>query len=133
MKALTLLAVLLVSAAACATASPPRGFPLTVVDTGVVSVTCPPAGPNTGCLVSVADSISGQVIWANQAMTIGQTLNATVSGVPGQRMVIKGTMVGVAPNVPNSAPALARAEGMFPYPGAQTPVWTIQFVFPGRP
>lgn len=128
-----LLAAFLCGTAACASASPPRGFPLAVADTGVVSVTCPPAGPNTGCIVSVADSISGLVVWANQSMTIGQTLNATVQGVPGQRMVLKGTMVGVAPNVPNSAPAFARIEGMFPYPGAQVPVWVIQFIFPGRP
>ena len=124
---------LLVSIVACARAEPPRNFPMAVADTAVVSVTCPAAGPNTGCVVSVADSLSGQVVWANQAMSVGQTLTATFNGVPGQRVVLQGTMVGVAPNVPNSTPVFARAEGTFAFPGAQPPVWTIQFTFPARP
>ena len=132
MKAL-LSGILLVGIVACARAEPPRNFPLAVVDTGIVAVTCPVAGPNTGCIVSVADSISGLVVWANQSMTVGQTLTANVNGVPGQRMVLKGVMVGVAPNVPNSAPTFARVAGEFPFPGAQPPVWTIQFTFPARP
>lgn len=128
-----LLAAFLVGTAACASASPPRGFALTVADTARVSVTCPPAGANTGCIVSVADSLSGQVVWANQPMVVGQVLNATFLGSPGQRVVLKGTMIGVAPNVPNSAPAFARAEGVFPFPDATTPTFVIQFIFPGRP
>lgn len=132
MRRLGLLAVLVVSLVACASASPPKGFPM-AIDTGTVTVTCPPAGPNTGCIVSIADSISGAVVWVNQSMTVGQTLTAAFPGVPGQRVVLKGVMLGVAPNVPNSSPALARAEGTFPFPGAQPPVWTIQFTFPARP
>jgi len=128
-----LVGLLLVGSVACASASPPRGFPMAVSDTARVSVTCPAAGANSGCIVSVADSVSGAVVWANQPMTIGQTLTAILNGVPGQRVVVKGTMVGVAPNVPNSAPVFARAEGVFPFPDAQVPTFQIILTFPARP
>lgn len=132
MKAL-LSGVLLLSIVACAKAEPPRAFALTLADTGFVSATCPAAGANTGCLLSAADSLTGNVLWANQPMVIGQTLTATILGSPGQRVVVKGTMLGVAPNVPNSPPAFARAEGTFPFPNASTPTFTLQFIFRGQP
>lgn len=128
-----LVGMLVVGVVACVRAEPPRGFALAVSDTARVTVACPVAGPNTGCLVSVADSISGQVVWANQAIPVGQEVSTLFAGVPGQRVVLKGTMVGVAPNVPNSAPVFARAEGTFPFPGAQPPTFVIQFVIPPRP
>lgn len=132
MKAL-LSGVLLLSIVACAKAEPPSSFPLTLADTGFVSVTCPAAGANTGCLVTARDSLTESVIWTNQPMAVGQTLTATILGTPGQRVVIKGTLWGVAPNVPNSPPAFARAEGTFPFPNASTPTFTLQFIFRGQP
>lgn len=125
--------VLLLSIVACAKAEPPRGFAMTLADTGFVSVTCPAAGNNTGCVVSVSDSISGAVVWNARPMTVGQTISDYILGAPGQRVVFKGTMVGVAPSVPNSPPAFARAEGIFPFPNATTPNFTIQFIFRGTP
>lgn len=132
---ISIVAVLVIAACDTASATPPVAVSVNLAsDTVKVSVLCPVAAPNTGCLLTMRDSVSNTVLFTNTPMAVGGTYaKSFVCSAPGASVVILASMQGTAPGVAASASSSARATGTCPLPSAVTPTFTIQLNFVSGP